>query len=313
MKQGIILVALSHPYYAQLATNLVMSIKHNLPDVHITLFHDTRSIGGVDEAMKRYYDNFLPIEDEFYIIDGKRHYGLMKTKLNVLAQRAGYGKALYIDVDSLMIPGTDFSKFWEAIDTHKFCMEFRGAIDVATSPASKKVGHWLALAHIRGRFALQSPTLPEFTQSSWVGFCSGVPEVEAVFTEAQNTFYHFLKFGTAAIWYNTIPDELCFAVAMGITGYPVADDLNLCYFNTTPFKPERKTILENYALFTLPSAGGVRQSYAEFYNQLVNKIAHEAGTFRAHQWKDKRKISRHPEYQPKRGTNAFIQRLKPHG
>jgi hypothetical protein len=308
MKQGIILIALGHPYYAQLAVNLVMSIKHNQPDMPITLFHDKHSIAGIPEDKRRYFDAFGEVEDDFYIIAGKKHFGLMKTKMNQLAARTDYDHVLYIDVDSLAIPGTNLNKFFETTAVAGFATEFRGTINLTTAPANTKIGGWLACGHVKGKFALKDANIPSYTQSSWIGFDKNSDEVNEIFTEAENMFHYFMKLGNAALWYNSVPDELCFALSMGITGFPIVRDLDLCYYETSSFMPDKKRIMTEFALFTLPSAGGHRQNYAEFYNHLVNKIANEAQWHRATQWKDKRKLSRDP--QRKNTAPSFIQTLR---
>jgi hypothetical protein len=228
--------------------------------------------------------------------------------MHMLAERTDYDHVLYIDVDSLMLPENKLDAFFESIDKYKFCMEFRGNINLETAPASTKIGGWLSCGHVRNKFALKNPNIPAFTQSSWVGFVKTDPEVKEVFTEAEKMFWFFMKLGNAALWYNSVPDELCFALSMGSTGFPVSDNLNLCYYDTSHFMPEKKKIMTEYALFTLPSAGGNRQSYSEFYDQLVSQIAARAQWHRATQWKDKRKLSHLT--QSKNSSQSVIQSLR---
>lgn len=291
MKNTIVLIAVNHPYYGLLAANLAMSIKASNPVNEVVVFYDEGSQPSVTHPLHgRYFDKKVLIDRAMYVDGKKKHYGLLKLKLNELCAQAGITRALYIDVDSFVVPGKNLDRFFQFIDAHGFGMEFRGLLNLHTSNEKEKIGGWASVGSARGKLVFANPEIPSFTQSSWVGFDLSNPEVTKVFLAAQEVFDYYLNAQMQFSWYNTVPDELCFTLACAITGYPAHRDLNYCYFDTGPHTPDRKNILENFDLYTLPSAGGYRAMYAEFYNQMIGVIAAKSRLTTHTTFKDKRNL-----------------------
>ncbi len=93
MNTGIILIAIGHPIYVKMATNLAISLRSNDPRLPIALVHDD-SINQIQEIHKTLFNYLIPTQET----------NAFKLKLQ-LDKLSGFDKTLYLDADMVNCKG----------------------------------------------------------------------------------------------------------------------------------------------------------------------------------------------------------------
>lgn len=105
IENGILLLALGHKYYLDMAINLAVSIKHNDNTAHITLITNMDVIDGI-------FDNIIKVESESNNIRYK----------TMLYDLTPYKHTLYLDVDMIFIIDKKVSELFEVLKDDIFAI-----------------------------------------------------------------------------------------------------------------------------------------------------------------------------------------------
>lgn len=269
MLDGVLLVATGHPYYGEMAYNLLKSIRYN-SDIDIAIVATKEALHTTKER------DFQLIE-----IPNPESIGKLKTELIDLSP---FDRTIYIDADSLICPGKDIRDFLNVENPLK--IPYLKLIDTKTTPGN--YNHWVNFSYLKEHYNIQIPQMPGEYQSSVITFDKS--ETSKEFFKAAQRAFQLMKehFGTIGGWYKTVPDEACFWAATVETGYfPEHNLYPHIYFGWGAQSANRGHILKHHHLVTFPSAQNVLAQTSKYlYNDLSNFYASKLGK-KGYQWKDK--------------------------
>lgn len=219
---GILLIALGDKYYMQLALNLAVSIKINTPDTLVCLVHD----GGYDKLSdkhKVYFDSaqFVTNNSPFSV----------KTLLYDLTP---FDKTLYLDVDTIILPGVNLQGFIQSLAGSDF--------SVINTLHNKDMNIWANADQIRaltGNYV--SPFYHYFSELMYFEKSDKMQE----YFNAVKAFYNNPGVESRTIA-KQVPDELAFIMAsMKLDIYPhKADWYPLFWY----FRNKKDTALQMFQL-----------------------------------------------------------------
>ena len=97
---GILLVCAGHVYYARLAYNLLVSLRHHDKDIPVSILVSGDGFGYLDPEQQKQFTNVIPIPmgDDPY-----------KVKLH-LDEYTPYDNTLFLDVDMVWCPTISTSR-----------------------------------------------------------------------------------------------------------------------------------------------------------------------------------------------------------
>jgi len=288
MQKGILLVALGHPNFAKMGINLAISVKANSPDTLIALAHNYENLNFLEARYRKHIDFDFHLEPSYYRHKEKNAFGMMKTRLYEFTP---FEHTLYIDVDSLMIKDKTPDRFFYEIDLHNFIIPHGGEMN-PTSDAYDFHTHWVKFRDVKHLFNFQDCKIMGYCQSSVIGF-KRCEIAKAIFSKA-NYVYHVLAERNIAenMWFNTVPDELCFWLAHGIVGFTPTynPDPYILYSSSLRTVTNYRHVYAEKDIATFPSAMSLLKSYEkDFYNLLVRYYSDKTGIPPLHFWIDKRR------------------------
>lgn len=287
MQKGILIVALGHPNFAKMAINLAISVKANSPDTPVALAHNYESLNFLEAKYRKNIDFDFYLDESYYRHKNKNAFGMMKTRIYEFTP---FEHTLYIDADSLMIKDKTPQRFFDEIDLHSFIIPHGGEMN-PTSDAHDLHTHWVKFRDVKNLFKFKDCKIMGYCQSSVIGFkkCELAKEI---FAKA-NFVYHTLAEKNLAenMWFNTVPDELCFWLAHGLTGHTPTynPDPYVLYAGNLRTVTNYGEIYRDKDIVTFPSAMSILKSYERgFYNLLVRYYADKTKIPVLYFWIDKR-------------------------
>lgn len=266
--QGVVLLALNHPYYGNYAAQLAASILFSAPQTKITLLHDGKAITHLTEKRLSLFDKIIKLDPSYYTLKGRYEYLKPKAYMYELSP---YDTTIFLDADMLWLPRRPITQIFDLLKDVDFTMANRGCIDISKAKANFIT--WCNPAEIIEKYNAFGMI---YNLSSEFFYFKKTQEVEEFFKCTQQIFddikVNHLQFGTG------IPDELPFTIAMLQTGI---------YPHTTPWLPsywqqyrnERLTPNDMYNMYYVYSCGGAMQSDAvkRFYNNLAQFYCNKSG------------------------------------
>lgn len=250
LKKGVLLLALGHDNYFQMAVNLAASIKHNSPDVRVAIINDGKK--QIDSGL---FDHSIIVEPT-----GALH--AYKTKLYDLTP---FDKTLFLDVDMIAIPQADFTGFIKELDGVPFTM----------MNVKKEACIWADPEEVRA--VAKNYTDPMYMLYSELFYFEKGKVAKGIFAEAakqMNCTVSNRKFAGA------VADELAFTLALMKLGVmPHIDDWLPVFWYFRSRKEQTKQPYQLKGKYIAYSIGGnsnpayVKASYnnlALFYGQKMN-------------------------------------------
>lgn len=203
-EQGILLLALGHPYYGRMAYNLAMSIKAVDREVDITLAYTPSAIAHINERNMWVFDNKFPLSDASQPFGAK----LLLDKITP------YERTLYMDVDTLWVNKQSPAALFEELKGIPFTgitEGFHDYSDPAKSEHSKNYFFWADLAEIMDKYNLLSNPIIHQWRSEFIYF----EKTEAVcgMFELAKEIYGNPGLKSAKMFADHMPDELAFNIA----------------------------------------------------------------------------------------------------
>lgn len=209
-QQGILLLALNHPYYGRMAYNLAMSIKAADSAVDITLVYTEDAIAHINQRNMWVFDNKLlyePTNEPFGV----------KMQLYDLTP---YERTLYIDVDTLWVNKQSPAKLFEQLKGIPFTGITEGLHDFdnpVDGTLNKAYPTWADLEEIKQVFPLESwANDKEHIIYQWRGefiYFEQSEEAEELFTIMRNVYRRAHTMHTVKKFADHIPDELAINIA----------------------------------------------------------------------------------------------------
>lgn len=197
-QQGILLLALGHPYYGRMAYNLAMSIKACDPQTHITLVYTEKSISHISYRNMNLFDNKL-------LIDENEKPFAVKLKLNELTP---YERTIYLDVDTLWINKESPSVLFDNLKGIEFTGITEGVHDYTDATKcdhSKYYYFWADLEEIKTKFSVSNKI---YQWRSEFIFFEKNEKTDSMFYEMQEVYKESETMSSIKKFANHIPDEL---------------------------------------------------------------------------------------------------------
>lgn len=215
-EQGIIILALGHPYYGRMAYNLAMSLKACDRNTHITLAYTDTAIAHINQR------NMLVFDNKMLLPYNGQPFGV-KLQLNELTP---YERTLYIDADTLWVNKQSPSVLFEQLKGVRFTGITEGFHDYnepAKSDHSKNYFFWADLDEIKKVYPIETWAAPERAvihqwRSEFIYF-EQCEESEGLFTLMQSVYRNAGKLKTVKSFGEYIPDELAINIAAAMYGW----------------------------------------------------------------------------------------------
>lgn len=275
-ERGVIILALGHPNYGEMAFNLCASIKASNRDMPVHLVHHGNSLNHLNEAQKSLFDSMAVCPDEAIVKNGKLAYFKAKTHLYELSP---FRETLYLDADTIWLYQKSIISFIsELSDVTDFTMQNRGVM--------KGKYMWANPEDIYAKY----PGKQLIELNSELIYFKKTEDVKIFFEKAKELF---MNPGIAAsLFAGDIADELPFAMAMMELDY---------YPHQSPYVPVfwfladgRQGTSIQYALthgYYAYSVGGHRttEDVSNRYNSLARAAVSIVGITPAFRVKPKRR------------------------
>lgn len=207
-EQGILLLAIGHPYYGRMAYNLAMSIKAVDRSVSITLVYTEGAIAHINQRNMFVFDNKMAYPDS------DKPFGV-KLELYDLTP---YERTLYIDVDTLWVnkqsPAVLFDQL-KGVPFTGITEGFHDYKDPTKSEHSKNYFFWADLDDIQNVYVIDNQKMYQW-RSEFIYFekC----ELAEKFFGFSKNVYADPHLKTIKKFADNVPDELAINIGAAMTG-----------------------------------------------------------------------------------------------
>lgn len=211
MSRGVLLIALGHPMYGQLAANLAMSIKFKCPNLPIHLVWADHALTHLTEEKLKFFDTMEECPHEMYhrSEEGGDKKAYIKAKV-YMYNLSPFKETIFLDVDTIMCPTHTLNDAFDRLKDLDFTMENRSRVDLS-KVAQHDTYLWASIKDIQDIYGFNDGYLYQL-HSEFVYFKRN-KKVGEFFKEAQKIFDD-PKIPMKHVFNGDIPDEVCFAIAM---------------------------------------------------------------------------------------------------
>lgn len=205
-EKGVLIIALGHAHYGQMAANLALSIKFKSPEIPIKLVWAENALSHLAPDKLALFDEIEECPHAYYHRkDGKRVYVQAKTHMYDLSP---FKETIFIDADVIMCPRKTIAQAFEMLKDVDFTMENRSKIDLSKSNGTDFY-QWANVKDVIAAYGKK-------------GFLYGLHSEFVYFKRCQKmrTYFATVKkiFANPVVkpvtWDGDIPDEFAFAMAM---------------------------------------------------------------------------------------------------
>src|ERR1700741_1401819 len=212
--QGILILALGHWRYGEMAATLAASIKSNGCELPICLIYQSGAIGTLTSKHKALFTDMSLITND-KVNNGDYFYAKL-----LLDQLTPYDQTLYMDADTIVMPGNDLTEYFKQ---HEGGIDFKNSGSKQLKDFEKGISGWMDASQIAKAYDLPEETELYNIHSEWVLFDKSNAVLDMF--KAAKEVYENPKIDMRTFG-NNIADEAAFAIAMAITG---------CYPNRKPY------------------------------------------------------------------------------
>lgn len=255
--------------YGVYAYNLAQSIRRYYGnDFTIHLFTENSALELLSkEDVSFAFDTVNYLDKKYFIENDKPNYVLPKVHLNDLAKELGIKKALYIDVDNIIVPNTDLRKFYNECNGKDF---IAGVYDECylNGRRTNKYTFWINKNRsIKQLLEHYNLTKIQAITTDMVYFEVN-DTTDNIFKEALNVMK--LKDDKFVLdWRDIKPDEYCFNLALAKLNITLPINM-YSYFGGT-YGMINLDNLRLYPFYCLSIGGEVLNNrIKEYYNYLVS-------------------------------------------
>lgn len=148
---GILLIALGHPQYGNMAANAAASIRMADKDVPIHLVYHGNSISHLTPQHKALFTSMAVCPDKYITHNGQRNYLRAKTCMYALSP---FTETLFLDVDLLWFGNKSITGLMQQLSAVDFTMQCRGYYDYTTGTQHGNYTHWCDVAAAQQTYSL---------------------------------------------------------------------------------------------------------------------------------------------------------------
>lgn len=265
----IILIALGKSMYGVYAFNLAQSIRRYYgKDFTIHLFTENSAIELLNKTELEFaFDTVNYLDKKYYYVNGKANYVLPKLHLTELAKSLKLQRALYIDVDNIIVPNTDLKELYNSLKGKNFVA---GVYDEAVGykRRTNKYTFWIN----------KNKNLKSFLEHNNITQLQAITTDMVYFEVNDFTDTIFLKAleimnlendKYVLEWRGIKPDEYCFNLAL--SQLKITLPINMYSYFSVTYGMINLDNLRVYPFYCLSIGGDMLNNrIKEYYNYLVN-------------------------------------------
>ena len=266
MQVGVVIIALGHKLYGSFAFNMAVSLKASDPEVLIALLHDEAAVKHFTDDERRFFDKFVTVPPEDYMVNGKPQYQRAKLCMH---KRAPWDFNIYIDGDGAWF---DRPMSWLYGEVHQqdFTICSNGHWSREEGNTAPGYTYWCDPAKMTNHYKLKHPV--PMTIGDFIAWRRS-PLTDHIFETALTVYDD--PTSPNIPWGGGKPDEFCFNVACAHAGVLPRKRL-VFYFEKRDGRMSSEKI---YKQFWGLSTGGSRVPgwVVNIYNRIVNACCIRTG------------------------------------
>lgn len=272
-KRGVIIIALGHNNYGEMAANLAASIRFGDKALPIHLVHSDQVWQNLTEDKQALFSSNERINDTFITKNGKRTYFKAKTHLYDLSP---FEETIYLDADVLWFGGHHpISKTFEQLADVPFTIQNRDYVDLSRNNMGEKEWLWGDPNDVKKAYKLKGGKLFGL-HAEFIYFKKSTANA-AYFDKVKEIYNNPLA--KPKDFAGDIADEYAFAIAMAVMGYyPHQSPFMLIYWYKLDAKKMTtlQKITQSYQAY---SAGGntYPRPMIEHYNIMARAFGKGVG------------------------------------
>lgn len=272
--KGVLILALGNTEYGKMALNLALSIKAN-SNIKVAVAHDNSATCLLSKEEKACFDEMIICPPDYY----KGSYFRAKLKLCELSP---FEKTIYLDADTLVLPGQDINKYFDELEGQVITFSNRGFIDLINP--ENKFSIWCDINEVKEKYSIKEGQNKYYSLHS--EFIYFTKKAKGFFDKALS-IYDKPKI-TPVKFANGYADEFAFSIACMLKEmYPHKDNFLPGFW----YPAERKEYKPGYlnANYLYVSMGGNRQQshIVAMYNNLVKHYVLKSGLNNIYLFKNK--------------------------
>lgn len=278
--RGILLLAMGHPNYGEMAANLGMSIKAGPPNMPIVLVTHGRALAHIPMYLSMFTD-IITVPDKMIMKNGKVTYFKAKTHIYDLSP---FDETIFLDVDTLWFQRSPITQMFEELKNVDFTIETRGTM--------KGKWFWGDIEEVKKK----------------LNITNRVPDVHSEFIYFKKTAKNKIFFDKVKELYDNpptkptdfagdIPDEYAFTIAIALLGHYPHQERFLPLFWQNAEKPRMlSSVVENFKGL---SVGGTKfpDVAKRYYETVAKSAAQRVGGYGHHYFRLRKKKTYLPERQ----------------
>jgi hypothetical protein len=287
---GIVLIAAGHPDYGHRAYNLLISLKHQSPEIPVAVITMGSALKGLDRHQRARFD--LIIDADPALADGTNSKGqkvknYFQLKLN-LYTLSPFKRTLYLDADVIWAKRAPVSEYLMTLEDVPFTMINEGHSPMLGEfKGNPKYTHWAKREDIAQAYC----DVPGFLDSRLYQLRSELiwfvrNKENAKFFRTALQVLKEMKVSPERLG-GGIPDELCFNIAAAICQhYPHEEKYCPIFWHYVHGRPEsgKRTVLLNKFYAVSMGGNAVPDDVRSLYNGLADFHAKAQGI---QPWKSK--------------------------
>jgi hypothetical protein len=236
--KGILLIALGHVQYGNMAYNLANSLKYNNKDIPIHLVYTESAFSQVDNFSN--FDTKQICPKEYYTNIGQTVYIKAKTHMLDLTP---FDETIFIDVDTIIFGGKNLNKLFEEFKDLEFTSENYGLIK-----RERKDPHfWFNIQDAIAAYDFKHDIYEICTQFLYF---KKTDKVKEFFEVVKDVYVNPKIKGTKFDSY--LPDEMAFNIATGLTGIkPHKAPYKLMFWEKTDTNLSWSDVVKNYIGYSI--------------------------------------------------------------
>ena len=273
MTKGILIVALGHANYGNMAFNLAVSLKNSDPEIPICLVYTKSAITHISgRDLERFFDIMTECPKAHYTTNGRPDYIKIKSRLYDITP---FERTIFLDADQIMLTNRDINAYFNELEGVGMSMGnygFKLLQDIRPGTDTGEM-FWGNIDDVRKSYKLKEGKL--YRANSSFTYFEKSPAVEKFFGTVKKIFdkpkVHHVVFA------GSIPDELAYEIAFMVEKmYPHQDNYLPAYWPLFGGPIKQYFELKEYGFYNM--AGNLPDDYMiKNYNNLVRWHFNKAG------------------------------------
>lgn len=269
-ENGILLLALGHPIYGNMAFTLAMSLKHHADCPPIHLVYHGSALNHLNDQKRSFFDTMSVCPDEAFMKKGKIAYFKAKTWMYDLSP---FDNTLFLDADIIWFMYRSVNNLIQQLSQVDFTIQNREWWDLSNPESEKVKWMWGRVADLRKQFE-KGKLWSLHSELVWFKKCQKNKEyfdwVKELFDNPPIPASDFA---------GDIADEFAFAIACLITGMePHQSPFLPIYWHKLDHRQgtELARLKDKFYGYSV-GGNNLRETEIEKYNLLARGYAQRAG------------------------------------